>query len=296
MKILFLAIGLIGLLGIGWPLMAAVAGGDENEATRMVDATSRTQEKAHDISETYNDIIPPASPYAGAAQPSEPDDRPYQEPDESAPPPAGGFQQAAPSSQGGASVAQSAAPGEVEQVEVELDKTPHPVRDAMDFLARVDAEFGPSHTEYTMAVAQLKRAWAPRYERAIDEYDRFEERVNHADDMAYEYLELQQRLTASIRDRDLKAKHQMRDVQEQVMVLDWLNQAKTVLAQARAIRMDLDDMNVSITKLELSAQFAAVYEGFVEMPFAITLLNQELERFELESELIYKTLSPQAEK
>ena len=112
--------------------------------------------------------------------------------------------------------------------------------------------------------------------------------------MGYEYLEIQQRLTDNIQDPERRFRHQERDILEQDMVLNWINQANGVLSQARAIKADLDDMNVEITKLELSATFAAVYEGFMRMPIAITLLNEELHRFEIETDRIYANFGPQA--
>ena len=112
--------------------------------------------------------------------------------------------------------------------------------------------------------------------------------------MAFEYLEIQQRLTQSIINPDTKERFERRDAIEQRVVLDWINQANDVLAQARAIKANLDDMNISITKLELSATFSSVYEGFLRMPIAITMLNEELGRFQEESERIYQTFGPKA--
>ena len=53
-------------------------------------------------------------------------------------------------------------------------------------------------------------------------------------------------------------------------------------------------MNISITKLEISATFATVYEGFHSMPVALTALNDELFRFEQETDRIYEVFGPKA--
>ena len=177
----------------------------------------------------------------------------------------------------------------------ELTPGEHAVADAMAFLNEVHLEFNPGSTEYIRAVELLKGAWQPRYLRAVQEFDRFDQRVTHAEQMAYDYLEIQQRLTDNIQNPERRFRHEERDILEQTLVLDWLNQAKGVLSQARAIKADLDDMNLEITKLELSATFAAVYEGFLRMPIAITLLNRELARFETETDRIYATFGPQAD-
>ena len=300
------------------PLIGGFFSDGSNEATRLVEATERTQDKAQAVTRSYNDVIPPYYP-----PPSQP-------------PPEAPFNQQNPSqqpsgignpSQPGGFPASNAVPlgppqqranryyreyidpetGEISLVQTnelgapippptpQLSPGEHAVADAMDFLNRVQVEFNPGSTEYIRAVEQLKGAWAPRYSRAIDEFKRFEQRVQHAEQMGYEYLEIQQNLTDNIQNAERRLRHEERDILEQEMVLDWINQANGVLSQARAIKADLDDMNLEITKLELSATFAAVYEGFLRMPLAISLLNQELARFELETERIYDTFGPQAQ-
>lgn len=267
MKLALMLAAAAVLFGIGIPVVSSFAG--DNEAARLVDASERTQEKADSVSRSYNDVIPPA-PNPVAARPSD------------VPRGATGIETQPEQEQPTPTPAPTLTPGE------------HAVKDAVDFLAKVDAEFGPQHTEYVMAVNRLKRAWAPRYARAVDEFRRFEERVEHARDMAYDYLEVQQRLTQHVNDRQLRRTHEARDAHEQILILEWMNQADNVLEDARAIKFKLDDMNISITKLELSATFAAVYEGFLKIPLAITLLNEELDRFRQESELIYQTFGPKA--
>ena len=112
--------------------------------------------------------------------------------------------------------------------------------------------------------------------------------------MSDEYLKVQQRLTSNINDPEVRARLRQVDERERILILEWLAQAAHVLAQADAIKTDLDDMNIRITKLELSATFASVYEGFHEMPSALTTLNGELARFDQETERIYQVFGPKA--
>ena len=304
MRILFMALAIASVAGIAWPIFGAVAGGG-NEATRLIEATERTETKAEDISSSYNDLIPPTSPGTftpTASVQSAPRQAVVQggQPAQVETPIPGS---AGDSNAGIAPVSGAHASESVQHPEATPQATRHPrmsqaehaVADAMEFLARVDRDLAPYDTEYTLAVDRLKRAWTPRYNRAVEEYRRFEERVEHAEEMAYEYLELQYSLTETIRDPELRRTHEERDAHEQVVVLEWINQANTVLGQARLIKGQLDDMNVAIIKLELSATFTAVYDGFLQMPFAISLLNDELNRFHDESELIYQTFGPQAQ-
>ena len=292
MKLVLMALAIAAVVGVGIPLLGGFFGGGDNEASRLVEATERTQNKADTVSRSYNDVIPPAP-------------RPLMPPRQTAPDPAavpvnGRMTGTGPGTQD----VVNPNTGQVSRVEVNEQGTPippatpeltpgeHAVADAMDFLDRVHAEFKPGSTQYIEAVNRLKRAWGPRYTRAVDEYKRFEERVAHAEEMGFEYLEIQQRLTQNIQDRETREEYEIRDATEQRVVLDWVNQANNVLAQARAIKANLDDMNIRITKLELSATFAAVYEGFMRMPIAVSLLNEELTRFELETERIHSTFGP----
>ena len=290
-RIILGIVALATAAGIGIPLIMGLFGGG-NEATRLADATARTQNKAEDVSRTYNDVIPPASPgtftptaaYRPANQPASGGPaRVVARPGQAVVP----VQPGMPASGVGVNAEGTPQP--------ELQYTPgeHAVADAMYFLTRIHNELEPNPTEYTRAVDRLKRAWQPRYDRAAQEYDRFEERVLHAEQMGYEYLELQQRLTDTIQDSQKRRLFQERDAKEQRIVLDWINKANDILADATAIMADLDDMNIAITKLELSATFDAVYQSFTAgIPIAMTLLNEELARFEEQSEEIYRTFGP----
>ena len=280
MKIMIIAALLAAVLGVGIPLAGGFGGGGDNEATRLVDATNRTETKAKDVTRSYNDVIPPAPlppmglSGSGAAGPS-----------------TGGSPE-----NGGAGTGADGTPEPLPTPTRTPTPGEHAVADAMELLNRIHMELEPDNTEYMYAVATLKRAWGPRYERAVDEFYRFDDRVAHAERMAYEYLEVQQRLTQNVYSREARERHEQRDATEQRLVLDWINQANEILAQASAIKRDLDDMNIAITKLELSATFSSVYEGFMKMPLAIMLLNEELSQFEERTEEIYNTFGPPAER
>ena len=178
MRLAMMVLAIAAVFGVAYPLISSVAGGGDNEATNLVEASQRTQNKAEDISRTYNDIIPPAPAQVRSTAPR------------SAPPPAtpSTGNSTAPTGnripqQETSNLSQRGIPLEptdpqavlthqttTHQVttqqattqQEEADNAEHAVRDAMEFLARVDEELGPTHTEYTMAVEQLKRAWEPK--------------------------------------------------------------------------------------------------------------------------------------
>ena len=267
MKLALLLAAIAATVGIGWPLASSVAGVGGNEATRLVEAADRTQNKAHSLSLSYNDVIPPQdSLFASLMNPG-----------------------------GGASSDSGAADDEPTSTPTPtLTPSEHAVKDAMDFLNEVQQELEPGDTEYLRAVNQLKATWDPRYAEAVDEFRRFKRRVEYAGEMSAEYVEIQERLTDNVSDRQIRERLRETDALERQLIAEWMAQANGVLAQAEAIKVNLDDMNIQITKLELSATFASVYEGFNRMPLALTALNDELDIFERETERIYQTFGPKA--
>ncbi len=283
-KYILIAMAAAAIIGIGWPLAVSAFGGGPNEASNLVEATNRTNNKAESLNDSFTQVIPPAprrapplpAQTAAAGQTQDTANTHYP----SGPGPATGIQE-------------DSGPG------VEPQPTPdfttyehsseHAVRDAIEYLNRLQSELQPTQTQYIQAVEQLQRAWNPRYERAVEEYKRFAYRIDHADAMATDYFEVQQNLTAQITNPEDRKKAEQRDLAESDIYLDWRDQAFRTLGQAQLIMLDLHDMNVIITKQRLSAHFAALYEDFQEIPPAITLLHEELDRFRQESEKIQQT-------
>ena len=264
MKIFVVVAAAAAILGLIWPLASSSAGGSQNEATRLVQAADRTQNKAQSLSRSYNNLIPP------------PDSVPSPSPSEGEPQP------------------EESGPTTVPTPTPTLTPSEHAVKDAMDFLNRAQEELEPGSTAYLQAVNRLKAAWDPRYAEAVDEFRRFKRRVEHSGDMSDDYMEIQHRLTSNISDPEVRTRLQEVDARERELIIEWMSRASNVLGQAEAIKITLDDMNIRITKLELSATFASVYEGFTEIPLALTTLNGELARFEQETERIYEVFGPKA--
>ena len=267
------------VLAIGWPAVAGVFSDGPNEATKLVEATERTNNKAGNLNDSFTDIIPPAS----AAGPRDS----YT----GRPAPQGGV----PADQGTPDQPGAGGPGQTlpEPTPDKYARYEHPsehaVRDAMEYLNRLQTELEPNPTEYIIAVEQLQRAWNPRYIRAVEEYKRFAYRIDRADAMANEYFEVQENLTRQILKSRDRRRAEAIDAAEREVYLDWRDQAFRTLGQAQAIMADLHDMNVIITKQSLSAHFAALYDEFHTIPPAITLLHEELAKFREESDRIQQT-------
>ena len=274
LRFALLVAAMIAIIGVAWPLGSAVfTDGSDNEATRLVEAADRTQSKAETLSDSYSEVIPPPvslfSALAGGGS-DEPDSDAESE-DE------GGEDEPTPTP------AATLTPAE------------HAVKDAMELLNKAQQELEPGSTEYIQAVNQLKSVWDPRYARAAEEFKRFKYRVEYAEAMGADYLETQERLTRNISNSEVRARMEQVDALERQQLVKWMGQAREVLAQAQAIKTNLDDMNIRITKLELSATFASVYEGFHRMPVALTALHDELATFERETDRIYEVFGPKAD-
>ena len=271
-------VGVLLVMGILWPVVSGVLGKKPNEATRLVEATERTNNKAESLNRSFTDVIPPAPVRETYIPPS-----------------------LVPGAQAPGTQATEAAgtpsPQDPNQEGHVPTPTPdpyahpseHAVRDAMEFLNRLQTEMEPTQTEYIQAVEQLQRAWTPRYKRANDEFKRFARRIDHSDAMAQEYFLVQQNLTVLISSPKDRRRAEAIDATEREVYLDWRDQAFKTLGQAKLIMLDLHDMNIIITKQSLSAHFAALYEEFQTIPPAITMLHEELARFREESEKIQKT-------
>ena len=271
-------VGVLLVMGILWPVVSGVLGKKPNEATRLVEATERTNNKAESLNRSFTDVIPPApvreTYIPPALVPS------AQAPGTQATETAGTPSPQDPNQEG---------PVPTPTPDPYAHPSEHAVRDAMEFLNRLQTEMEPTQTEYIQAVEQLQRAWTPRYKRANDEFKRFARRIDHSDAMAQEYFIVQQNLTVLISSPKERRRAEVIDGTEREVYLDWRDQAFKTLGQAKLIMLDLHDMNIIITKQSLSAHFAALYEEFQTIPPAITMLHEELARFREESEKIQQT-------
>ena len=281
-------VGVLLVMGILWPVVSGVLGKKPNEATRLVEATERTNNKAESLNRSFTDVIPPA-----------PVRETYRPPASALGTQASGTQATGAQATGAQATEAAGTPSPQDPNQEGPVPTPtpdpyahpseHAVRDAMEFLNRLQTEMEPTQTEYIQAVEQLQRAWTPRYKRANDEFKRFARRIDHSDAMAQEYFLVQQNLTVLISSPKERRRAEVIDGTEREVYLDWRDQAFKTLGQAKLIMLDLHDMNIIITKQSLSAHFAALYEEFQTIPPAITMLHEELARFREESEKIQQT-------
>ena len=170
------------------------------------------------------------------------------------------------------------------------DASDHPVVGALQDLADLDDQAGGIHgNERVIAVENLRDVWAPRYLQAEEQHRRLALRVEHADRAAERYFETQEELTRQISNPEDRLRAEQGDRAEREIYRRWREQAGRTVAQSDRIMVDLRDMDIRITKQLLSANFAAVYHDFQEVPVAIDALHRDLERFRARSEEISAT-------
>ena len=135
--------------------------------------------------------------------------------------------------------------------------------------------------------------WEPRYDDAKLAYVKFEAAIDSAKSSAAGYFATQQALTERINDPATKAQARQDDERDLALYRQWEAQADSALAKALAIGKQLDDMDASLRKLELRADFVFDTSSFQEVPAAILELDAELSEFRAASETIREvTASP----
>ena len=173
-----------------------------------------------------------------------------------------------------------------------VDDVQHEVAAALAALASVDTGRGDVATdERVAAIENLRSAWSPRYRQAEEEHQRLAYRVEHADRAATRYFSAQSDLTGYIKNREERRRAEASDRAELEVYRQWRAQAHQTMNQADRIMDDLHDYDVLIAKGLLSANFASVYQDFLELPIAIRDLHQDLEQFRIRSEEIGATFN-----
>ena len=151
------------------------------------------------------------------------------------------------------------------------------------------SEPGASEIAKITSIEVLIDRWEPRYNNAKLAYVKFEAAIDNAKASAAGYFAAQQALTERINDTSTKAQARQDDERDLALYRKWEAQADVALAKAREIGRRLDDMDASLRKLELRADFVFDASSFQDVPVAIQELNAELSEFKAASEVIRAT-------
>lgn len=230
----------------------------ENQAEKLVEAASLTNKQAGDLGDSYNRIAPITDEHGNFVTPE-------------------------------------VEGSELDPYEHYASTAEHEVQDAIKFLNELLDETGPPpQSAYLAAVNELQAAWSPRYERAVQDYKVLAHRIHHTEKMADKYFQHQSELTRSITNSDTRSQAEENDNRERDAYLAWRGQAASTLSKAKLIKQDLDDMNIVIVKLQLSANFASLYEDFQELPQSMMALHADIAEFRRQSDEITATFGPSA--
>ena len=249
----------IGSLAI--PVFAEQWRGDHDEGSNLAEATSATLRKADDLGASFGSLIPArAEAAADRGRDGDIDGRAEPEPEHPV------FSDPSVSS---------------------ANDIEHDVAAALEALASVDTGRDESATDQRItAIESLRDLWTPRYHQAQQEHLRLDYRIEHAERAARLYFKAQGKLTRQIKNPEDRARATASDREELEVYHRWRNQARRTRTQADLIMDELHDMDIIITKQLLSANFAAVYHDFLELPIAISDLHRDLEQFRARSEEI----------
>ena len=249
----------IGSLAI--PVFAEQWNGGHDEGGNLAEATGATLRKADDLGASFESLIPAR---AEAATDEDRDSVSY-----------GGAQDVPE-------------PPDVSSRSVGSDDdVDHDVAAALEALASVRTDRDTSVTdERIVAVENLRDLWTPRYHQAQEEHRRLDYRIEHAERAARLYFKAQGELTRQIKNPEDRAGAIASDREELAVYHRWRDQANRTRSQADRIMDELHDMDIIITKQLLSANFAAVYYDYVELPIALRDLHRDLEQFRARSQEI----------
>ena len=164
-----------------------------------------------------------------------------------------------------------------------------PVGEALARLAALDLPGSEDQAAYIAAVNDLQSEWRPRYETAKGDHARLLHRIALVEDTAASYFQRQGELTARIHDPDLRAGAAAGDAKELRKFEDWRGASTELVARVDAIVRDLDDMDIVIEKLNLSANFSALHTSFESLTLSITGLQRDLKGFRTKSDEIART-------
>ena len=269
------AIGIMGALAIalGLGYMMATSNGaavDDNIASQTVKATEQAKEQVDVMMNTFTKMSPAApanaAPQKGANEP----------------PAVADAQEPNPQQPGGATVSTRDADvdADAEGFTPKAD-SPHSseVQEAFALMQQF-AEGGNLHNDTFVAAArQLKDAWEPLFEQSYRDYEEMNIRITLAKETAEEYFAQQSRLTNSINDPAFRTEMVAHDVKEREIFTNWSVKADEIAASAYEMMQDMEDVNVFITKANLSAHFAALQKSTSKLPVSMIHLNEQLNEF-----------------
>ena len=136
----------------------------------------------------------------------------------------------------------------------------------------------------------LLDAWSPKYQKSDIAYRKFDAAIIAAENRADAYFAAQRALTEEFHSPELTAQARAEDDAEFSQYEQWRNRAHAIRASVLQIMHSLHDMDATLQKLLLRADFSFDVRQLNEVPLNILELEQELSQFQTASDNIRKTI------
>ena len=136
---------------------------------------------------------------------------------------------------------------------------------------------------YVTDVEDLVNQWKPRYNRAINAFNRFAASIDAATVLSEAYFEAQSLLTERYNNPSRRAQARADDADEYQRYLEWEAEAQSKLELALAIMLRMEDMDIDIEKMQLASELSPEIAKFSSVPDEILELSRELARFQIAS-------------
>lgn len=237
-------------------------GAADNPGFKVVEATSKASEQAGHLIKVFDSVNPYSVPV---------------------PPPGGASPQ-------DASASNSEDTEETGNINIITSPADTAVKDAYNWMVYYANSSGvDSNHKYIESANVLRDEWTPRYKQARTEYNKLNHRVEFTKNTAEEYFGIQKNLTSQIQDATTKEQMRENDRKEIEAYQIWATQADKTVLKAYELMQDLEDMDIIIAKLNLSAHFAALNSSAQALPASMAELHQELNYFRQASQDINNT-------
>ena len=198
---------------------------------------------------------------------------------------------APPSEAGEGAESQPEAAPDIWPSDAYISETPSEVQKAYGLMKQYSDEGGVENDKLVKAARDLREAWEPLYVQAHKDYKLLNSRIELAKSTSAGYFAQQSSLTSAINNDEFRKRMQESDRHEQEIFEAWVTKADDIAALAYDVMEDMQDVNIYITKTNLSAHFAALQSATGSLPTSLEQLELQLEDFVAATDELNLTLT-----
>ena len=188
---------------------------------------------------------------------------------------------APPSEAGEGAESQPEAAPDIWPSDAYISETPSEVQKAYGLMRQYSEQGELYSDKFAQAARDLREAWEPLYVQAHKEYKELNTRIELAKSAFTDYFEQKSALAAAMNDPEFRKRLRESDLREQETFDSWATQADNIAALAYDVMQDMQDVNMYITKTNLSAHFAALQSATGSLPASLKQLDIEIQRLQI---------------